>query len=187
MTSPDPAPGPHGCRFREAPSLSVMNRDFTTGDNFARVTYPDPLYEGRLPEAFCRRGTGAAPCGQAFTQPWPTATPGSMLPDPPHEVVSHAGVQCPVSSARQDLNVETHCVGSWVLAFAGRTECGSHVWQNEPTAGFWQNETTPALATKPMRYGRALLMSRRFRAGSQRCARRAAARGAARRLACRPS
>src|SRR5262245_26965676 len=31
-----------------------------------RVTYPDPLFEGRLPEAFCRRGTGAAPASEGL-------------------------------------------------------------------------------------------------------------------------
>jgi len=30
------------------------------------VTYPDPSYEGRLPEAFCRRGTGAAPASEGL-------------------------------------------------------------------------------------------------------------------------
>jgi hypothetical protein len=31
--------------------------------------YPDPSFEGRLPEAFCRRGTGAAPASEGLTQP----------------------------------------------------------------------------------------------------------------------
>src|SRR5215510_395286 len=33
------------------------------------VTYPDPLFEGRIHEASCRRGTGAAPAGKGLTQP----------------------------------------------------------------------------------------------------------------------
>src|SRR2546430_8317245 len=35
--------------------------------------YPDPSFEGRLPEAFCRRGTGAAPASEGRTQ---TPSPG---------------------------------------------------------------------------------------------------------------
>ena len=34
-----------------------------------RVTYPDPLDEGRTHEASCERGTGAAPAGKGLTQP----------------------------------------------------------------------------------------------------------------------
>src|SRR5262245_64761325 len=44
-----------------------------------RVTYPDPLFEGRLPEAFCRRGTGAAPASDGGRNLVPGPYSGSLV------------------------------------------------------------------------------------------------------------
>jgi hypothetical protein len=182
MTSPYPASDHHGCRFREALSLSVTNRDFTTGDNFARVTYP--IHSTRA--AFRRRSAGGEreghPAGRRLRNPDPRQRSGSMLPDPPNEVVSHTSVQCPVSSARQDVNVKTHCICPLGPCFRGdERRRASRIWQNETNAAFWQNEI------KRSRHVVACLTPRRSRARSRRYARRAAARGAAMRLACRRS
>jgi hypothetical protein len=173
MTSPYPASDHHGCRFREALSLSVTNRDFTTGDNFARVTYP--IHSTRA--AFRRRSAGGEreghPAGRRLRNPDPRQRSGSMLPDPPNEVVSHTSVQCPVSSARQDVNVKTHCIWPLGPCFRGdERRRASRIWQNE---------------TKRSRHVVARLTPRRSRAKFPRCARRAAARGAATPPACRRS
>jgi hypothetical protein len=42
------------------------------------VTYPDPLYEGRLPEASCRRGAGAAPASDGGRNLVPGPYSGSL-------------------------------------------------------------------------------------------------------------
>ena len=43
------------------------------------VTYPDPLYEGRLPEAFCWRGAGAAPASDGRRNLVPGPYSGSLV------------------------------------------------------------------------------------------------------------
>ena len=43
------------------------------------VTNPDPLYEGRLPEAFCRRGAGAAPASDGRRNLVPGPYSGSLV------------------------------------------------------------------------------------------------------------
>src|SRR5262249_37855003 len=70
-----------GRRRRETPRadrLGDARADFAFSNEFVSsqrvifsltVTYPDPSFEGGLPEAFCRRGTGGAPASEGLTQP----------------------------------------------------------------------------------------------------------------------
>src|SRR5262249_24795264 len=61
-----------GLRAVQRPPLFAFSNEIVTSHVVIfslGVTYPDPLFEGRLPEAFCRRGTGVAPASEGLTQP----------------------------------------------------------------------------------------------------------------------
>src|SRR5206468_12583327 len=92
------------------------------------VTYPDPLFEGRLPEAFCRRGTGAAPASDGGRNLVPGPYSGSLAghyePARSDHGQRHKG-QDAALARRKARGVTLHAPSSGVIRTPARSNPGN--------------------------------------------------------------